>query len=114
MAETKLDDETLVRVLKALADARRFRMVQELAHAGELSCGELGGRFEVSQPTISHHLRVLAEAGVLVMRHQGQHHYVSVNRDLLDEVAALLPGRLLAAPRAPGRRGPHFAGRGPG
>ncbi len=114
MSDSRLDDETLVRVLKALADPRRFRMVQELAHAGELSCGELGGRFEVTQPTISHHLRVLAEAGILVMRHQGQHHYVSVNRELLDAVAGLLPGRLLAAPRAAGRRGPHLAGRGPG
>ncbi len=110
MTDARLDDETLVRVLKALADPKRFRMVQELAHAGELSCGALGGRFEVTQPTISHHLRLLAEAGVLVMRHEGQHHYVSVNRELLDEVAAVLPGRLLALSRA-GRRGGHAPGR---
>lgn len=87
-------------MLKALADPKRFRMVQELAHAGELSCGELGGRFEVSQPTISHHLRLLGEAGLLVMRHEGQHHYVSVNRELLDDVASLLPGRLAGRHRA--------------
>lgn len=111
MTDARLDDETLVRVLKALADPKRFRMVQELSHAGELSCGELGGRFEVSQPTISHHLRLLGEAGILVMRHEGQHHYVSVNRELLAAVGALLPGRLLAAPRGM-RHGPHPAGRG--
>ncbi len=113
MTDARLDDETLVRVLKALADPKRFRMVQELAHAGELSCGELGGRFEVTQPTISHHLRVLGEAGVLVMRHEGQHHYVSVNRALLDEIAAVLPGRLLALSHG-GRRGAHATGRGAG
>jgi len=99
MSDARLDDATLIRVLKALADPKRFRMVQELAHAGELSCGDLGCRFSVSQPTISHHLRLLGEAGLLVMRHEGQHHYVSVNRELLDDVASLLPGRLA------GRRG---------
>ncbi len=113
MTDARLDDETLVRVLKALADPKRFRMVQELAHAGELSCGDLGGRFEVSQPTISHHLHVLGEAGVLVMRHEGQHHYVSVNRALLDEVAALLPERLLAHAHG-GRRGARGTGRSTG
>jgi DNA-binding transcriptional ArsR family regulator len=99
MPESRVDDERLVRVLKALADPKRFRMVQELARAGELSCGMLGCRFSVTQPTISHHLRVLGEAGVLVMRHEGQHHFVSVNRELLDEVGALLPVRLFGGAR---------------
>ena len=37
-----MDDDRLVRVLRALADPKRFRMVQELAQAGELCCGDLG------------------------------------------------------------------------
>jgi len=96
----------LVRVLKALADPKRFRMVQELAQAGELCCGDLGRRFDVSQPTVSHHLKLLGEAGVLTVRHDGQHHYISVNRSLLDELSALLPARLRARrvrPRGSGR-----------
>jgi len=108
MPQSRLDDEALVRVLKALADPKRFRMVQELARAGELSCGMLGCRFSVTQPTISHHLRVLGEAGVLVMRHEGQHHFVSVNRELLDEVGTLLPARLFGGARP----GPPLVGRG--
>jgi len=98
----------LVRVLKALADPKRFRMVQELAQAGELCCGDLGRRFDVSQPTVSHHLKLLAETGVLTVRHDGQHHFISVNRSVLDEVSALLPARLRAGrarPRGRGRAG---------
>ncbi len=113
MPESSLNDEALVRVLKALADPKRFRMVQELARAGELSCGKLGCRFSVTHPTISHHLRLLAEAGVLEVRREGQHHLVSVNRALLEEMAALLPARLLAVAHA-ARHGPRLVGRGPG
>ncbi|MCU1280205.1 MAG: sdpR 5 [bacterium] len=69
-------------------------MVQEIAAAGELSCGQLAGKFDLSQPTVSHHLKILLDAGVVVARHEGQHHFLSVNQTLLDEVAALLPARL--------------------
>jgi len=101
-----MDDGRLVRVLKALADPKRFRMVQELAEAGELCCGDLGRCFEVSQPTISHHLKLLAEAGVLTVRHDGQRHFISVNRGLLDEMSALLPARLRVGGPRPARRAP--------
>lgn len=63
-----MDDQTFVRVLKALGDKIRFRIVQKIAMAGELSCGQVGDRFDLTQPTISHHLKVLADAGVLSVR----------------------------------------------
>lgn len=99
-----MNDGRLVRVLKALADPKRFRMVQELARAGELSCGELGRRFAVSQPTVSHHLKLLFEAGVLLVRRDGQHHFFSVDRDLVAEVGALLPAKLRVERRGRARR----------
>lgn len=95
-----MDDQKLVRVLKALADKGRFKMVQEIAAAGELSCGQVGERFDLTQPTISHHLKILAGAEVLLVRREGQHAIISVNEALLDEVAALLPRRLRSRPRA--------------
>jgi ArsR family transcriptional regulator len=99
-----MDDRQMIRALKALADPTRFRMVQEVAAAGELSCGQVGEHFDCSQPTISHHLKVLIDADLLVRRTEGKHHYTSVNRALLDQLAALLPAGL-AAPARP-RRGP--------
>lgn len=101
-----MDDGGLVRVLKALADTKRFRMVQEIAAAGELSCGQLGGKFDLSQPTISHHLKILLYAEVLQARHDAQHHFISVNQPLLDEVALLLPTRLTASQRRRPKRAP--------
>jgi ArsR family transcriptional regulator len=101
---SEVDDQKLVRILRALADANRFRMVQEIAASGELSCGDVGGRFPLAQPTISHHLKILAEAGVLNVRRDGQHGIVSVNHDLLREALALIPGRLRSPPGGAGAR----------
>jgi ArsR family transcriptional regulator len=97
-----MDDARLVRALKALAHPKRFRMVQEIAAAGELSCTQLGERFALAQPTVSHHLKLLSEAGVLAVRQQAQHHFISVDRRLLAQLAAALPTRL-AAPAARAR-----------
>ena len=81
----------LVKVLRALADRKRIRMTRAIAAAGELSCGQVHALFNLSQPTISHHLKILADAGVIVVREAGQHRFISVNLDLLHEIADVLP-----------------------
>jgi DNA-binding transcriptional ArsR family regulator len=99
-----MDDAALVRALKALGDATRFRMTQEIAAAGELSCGQVAELFDVSQPTISHHLKILTAAGVLTVRNEGKHHYTSVNRALMVSLGELLPLRLASQPQRPPAR----------
>src|SRR5262245_52186668 len=98
------DDQTIVRALKALADAKRFQMLREIALSGELSCGEVGRRFPLSQPTISHHLKILAEAGLLAVREKGQHHFISVNQELIREILVRLNSRLLKSSGMPKAR----------
>jgi ArsR family transcriptional regulator len=93
-----MDEQKLLRVLKALADPKRFRMVQEIAAAGEMTCGQVGELFPLSQPTISHHVKILTEAGLIVIRESGQHHFISANLELINQVASLLPSRVMAAP----------------
>jgi ArsR family transcriptional regulator len=95
-----MTDAELIRALKALAEPTRFRIVQEIARLGELSCGEVGELFDLSQPTISHHVKTLLDAGVLVGRNEARNHYVSVNRDVVDALATLLPRRLRSRARA--------------
>ena len=100
----ELDDRALVRALRALGDSTRFRMVQEVAAAGELCCGQVAKRFDVTQPTISHHLKVLFTAGVLSVRNQGKHRYISVNQQLLSSLGTLLPARLMPVQQPPAAR----------
>jgi|tagenome__1003787_1003787.scaffolds.fasta_scaffold16776274_1 ArsR family transcriptional regulator len=95
-----MTDTALLRLLKALAHPIRFRMVQEIAAGSEMSCGQIGERFDLAQPTISHHLKILHDAGVLAIRREAQHAFVSVNRPLVDAALGKLPDRL-----TPPRRG---------
>ena len=57
--------------LAALADPVRRELVELLAR-GEVAAGELAGRFPVSRPAVSRHLRVLREAGLVTVRAEGK------------------------------------------
>jgi ArsR family transcriptional regulator, arsenate/arsenite/antimonite-responsive transcriptional repressor len=89
------NDRQSVRVLKALADPKRFQMFKAIAAAGELSCTQIGMRFRLAQPTISHHLKVLHDASLLEVREEGQMHFISVNREVVRSVLGTLPKRLI-------------------
>lgn len=74
-------------------------MLREIREAGELTCSGVCERFQLSQPTISHHIKTLHAAGVIDVRKQGQFHVLSVNEAQMKAFAAdLLP------PSKPGRR----------
>ncbi len=84
------EERTLVHVLKALAHETRYRMVREIARAGELSCTRVAERFQLAQPTISHHLKILRQAGLLRVRQDGQTHYFSIDAARLDDARAAM------------------------
>ncbi len=79
-------------LLKALADPVRLRLLSLVAsHAdGEACVCDLNDAFELSQPTISHHLKVLHDAGLLTRSKRGVWVYYRVDRDALGALNALL------------------------
>ncbi len=79
-----------VRVAKALGDPTRFRMLRTIAGRDEVSCQELTALFRLAQATVSHHLKVLAQAGLVSARKQGQFHYYRVHRDAVSAHGATL------------------------
>lgn len=66
------DAVALARMLSALADPVRLRLVSIVAAAGEVCSCDLEGPLARSQPTVSHHTKVLAEAGILVGEKRGR------------------------------------------
>jgi ArsR family transcriptional regulator, arsenate/arsenite/antimonite-responsive transcriptional repressor len=81
--------ERLVRLAKALADPVRLQLVDVLRHhAGEVCPCELVPLFGVSQPTLSHHFRALAKAGILGSTRRGLFVYYYVVPGALDDLAA--------------------------
>ena len=88
----------LARVFKALADPVRLRLLSVIAGAdgGEACVCELTDGFDVSGPTISHHLKVLREAGLIEGDRRGTWiYYRAVLHTLDGAFAALLPSRVL-------------------
>src|SRR4051812_13748006 len=72
--------------LAAIADPTRRELVALLA-GGELAAGELAGRFPVSRPAISRHLRVLREAGLVTCREEGRRRLYALDPRPLRELA---------------------------
>jgi ArsR family transcriptional regulator, arsenate/arsenite/antimonite-responsive transcriptional repressor len=81
-------------LLKALADPVRLRLMSMvLSHEGGEACVcDLNDAFDLSQPTISHHLKVLHEVGLLDRSKRGVWVYYRVRSEALADLSALLGG----------------------
>ena len=83
--------ERLAGVAKALGDPIRLQLVDVLRkHAGKVCVCELVPLFELSQPTVSHHLKVLREAGIVGSERQGLWAYYYVNPEALEDLSTWL------------------------
>src|SRR5215210_2793933 len=83
--------ERMARAAKALGDPIRMQLVDVLRrHAGKVCVCELVPLFEVSQPTLSHHLKVLRDPGVVDSEREGLWAYYYVVPDSLEELSQWL------------------------
>lgn len=89
IAKTKFDDRQLQQqasVLQALADDTRLKMIQLLARHDSLCVCEIQEAFDLGQPTISHHLKILRDAGLLDTQRRGKWAYYALRRDALKDL----------------------------
>src|SRR3954452_2369832 len=85
------DAQALARTLKALADPTRLRLVSLVAaHGGEACVCDLTEPVGLSQPTVSHHLKVLVDAGLMTRDKRGVWAFYALVPGSLDAVAGLL------------------------
>src|SRR6059036_219594 len=81
--------ERMGAVAKALGDPIRMQLVDVLRkHAGKVCVCELVPLFDLSQPTVSHHLKVLREAGIVGSERRGLWAYYYVNPEAVEELSA--------------------------
>jgi ArsR family transcriptional regulator, arsenate/arsenite/antimonite-responsive transcriptional repressor len=94
---TSLDPE--VRLLAALADPTRLAIVRQLAQDTETCACDFTSCCDVGQPTVSHHLRVLREAGVVTTERRGQSIWYKLAPETSQRLGALagslIPGGLV-------------------
>ncbi|MBS1623195.1 MAG: winged helix-turn-helix transcriptional regulator [Bacteroidetes bacterium] len=74
-------------LFKALNDQTR-RDILQLLQQKDMTAGEIADEFSFSKPTISHHLDLLRQAGLVESVKQGQYIYYSLNTTVMDEIAA--------------------------
>lgn len=73
-------------LIKALADANRLRILHILRqHGGTIPVDKIVEQFEVEQPTISHHLRILLQAGLVNYKKSGMHIYYYIETSKVAE-----------------------------
>ena len=92
-ALTEEEAVTQARLLKALADPTRLRILSLLGrHEGEVCVFEIVESFTLEQPTISHHLRILRDAGLVDCRKKGLWAYYYVRREALNRAQEVING----------------------
>ena len=93
MQESEATSRDTVRVLAALSDDNRFRIVELLASEGEeLSCGAIGKALDISPSLLSHHLAILSEAGLIGRRRNGLWTMNALERPVIQRQVEVLQG----------------------
>ena len=84
--------DAIARRFKALADPTRIAIVNRLAGAGEVCVCAFVADLDLSQPTVSHHLRILREAGVVDVTRRGTWAYYRLVPEAVEALALALSG----------------------
>ncbi len=96
---TPLDPE--IRLLAALADPTRLAIVRQLAAESETCACDFTSCCDVGQPTVSHHLKVLRDAGAVISERRGQWIFYRLAPDVAERLGSiareLVPGGLISA-----------------
>ena len=90
-----MNEIDMVAFCKALGDETRQRLLEILQNEGEKCVSELVDLFNVSQPTISHHLSFLKQANLVTSRREGKQIYYRANQDNITECCGILFTKLV-------------------
>jgi ArsR family transcriptional regulator len=99
--------DELAPLFKALADPMRLRLLSLIAcHEGGESCVcDLLDAFDVTAPSVSYHLKILREAGLISSERRGTWIYYRANPDVIARMSAVLAPPVSASPAPGGARG---------
>ena len=90
-----MNEIDMVAFCKALGDETRQRILEILQSEGEKCVSDLVDLFNVSQPTISHHLSFLRQADLVTSRREGKQIYYKANQDNITECCGILFAKLV-------------------
>jgi ArsR family transcriptional regulator, arsenate/arsenite/antimonite-responsive transcriptional repressor len=78
---TTLKSDQFHRIAKALADPRRYEILQAIARSQETACSDLRCHFPISAATLSHHIKELSNAGLIDVRREAKFMHIKLRRN---------------------------------
>lgn len=86
-------EQEMARIFKALSDENRIRILKQLRNGERCGC-ELLEEMRITQPTLSHHVKILCECGIVKSRKEGKRMHYMINCDGVRAVRTLMQGLL--------------------
>lgn len=99
-----MDHSEVEKISKALADETRLRIFEAISAGTHMTCGEIVSMRGVTPATVSHHLKILSEAGLIACRREGQFVYSEAVPETIaaySRALAKIAGGKKPAPRRP-------------
>ena len=98
-----MDRAQIEKISKALADATRLKIFEAISGTRHMNCGEIVSLRGVTPATVSHHLKILSEAGLIACRREGQFVYSEALPETVEAYTRALV-KIASRKKTPGRR----------
>lgn len=85
-----MDTKSLTKIAKSLSDPHRLHLLKEIAKGTNRGCSDLYEFVPISQPSMSQHLKSLAEAGLIESHKEGRNMHLAINAEKVDELMGFL------------------------
>jgi ArsR family transcriptional regulator, arsenate/arsenite/antimonite-responsive transcriptional repressor len=90
MGTAKTETKFIEKAMNAIADPCRLSILQEISRKGEICCGDVQQLTGLSQPTCSHHIKLLSESELVDCRKEGRNHFFTLNKNNFKKVSSFL------------------------
>lgn len=90
MSTVKTETRFIEKAMNAIADPCRLSILQEISRKGEMCCGDVQQLTGLSQPTCSHHIKLLSDSELVDCRKEGRNHFFTLNKNNFKKVSSFL------------------------
>ena len=90
MTTVKSESQFIEKAISAIADPCRLSILQEISRKGEICCSDVQSLTGLSQPTCSHHIKLLSESELIECRKEGRNHFFTLNKNNFKKINSFL------------------------
>ena len=88
MSADKSEQKFIEKAMSAIADPCRLSIIEEISKKGKVCCGDVQGLTGLSQPTCSHHIKLLTESKLIECSKEGRNHFFTLNKNNFKRVSS--------------------------